>query len=81
MTGVIKKLFSIQTLGLFGKAKAEGPSEGELIAQAQSRSDEEQRAAELQSEAGTRITGRAKKAGRQLLAFLPGQAGKKDTVG
>jgi len=81
MVSTVKKLFNLSTLELFSKAKAEGPTEGEILAQAQARSDEEQRAAELQSEAGSRKTGRAAKAGRQLLAFIPGQAGKKDTVG
>lgn len=81
MGKVVKKLFNISTLGLFSKPKVEGPSEGELLAQQQSRSDEEQRLAEIQAEGGTRKTGRGRKVGRQLLAFVGSQAGGKDTLG
>lgn len=81
MTSVVSKAFNIATLGLFGKPKVKGPTEAEKIAQQQARADEEQAAAELRSEAGTRRTGRARRVGRQLLAFVPGQAGQKTTVG
>jgi len=80
MTGTVKKLFNLSTLGLFSSPDVEGPSEAELSAQQKQRRDEEQEQAELLSKGPTRTTGRSRKIGRQLLSFL-GPSATKTTTG
>ena len=78
MTEFVKSAFD--PLGLVFKNIAKGPSEAELASQAQQRSEEEQEEAELLARGPSRISGRGRKVGRQLLAFL-GPTTTKSTTG
>lgn len=70
MVDTVKDLFNKSTLGLFSSPDPEGSSEAELAAQTKRRRDEEEQQAELLRRGPSRIAGRRRKIGRQLLTFL-----------
>ena len=76
MVDTVKDLFDKSTLGLFSSPEPEGPSEAEVASQAKQRRDEEEEQALLLSRGPSRKAGRARKVGRQLLAFVGPSATK-----
>lgn len=76
MVDVVKDLFNKSTFGLFSSPEPEGPSEAEVASQAKQRRDEEEEQALLLSRGPSRVTGRGRKIGRQLLSFV-GPSGTK----